>query len=132
MDRLRPMESQVTGLLQLATHGEDLLLDGGLGSVRVTWGPRTIGPIDAIQPLAFGPLDPVMNCVRAHAELAGDLAERSPSSDGSDHGATAGGLTVSLVMMHLSRGRRFSSSLSAQRSGCSVTQSFGMLCHLPN
>src|SRR5512135_3064627 len=72
-----------------------------------------------------------MDGVRAHAELAGDHAERSTASDGSDHGPTAGGLTVSLVMVHLSRGRRFPSSLPAERSGCSVTQVFGMLCHLP-
>src|SRR5512135_287026 len=75
--------------------------------------------------------DVVMDGVRAHAELAGDHAERSTASDGSDHGPTAGGLTVSLVMVHLSRGRRFPSSLPAERSGCSVTQVFGMLCHLP-
>jgi hypothetical protein len=73
----------------------------------------------------------VMDGVRAHAELAGDLAERSPSSDVSDHGPTAGGLTVSLVMVHLSRGRRFPSSLSAKRPGCSVTPASGMVCHLP-
>src|SRR5512135_3391184 len=72
-----------------------------------------------------------MDGVRAHAALAGDHAERSTASDGSDHGPTAGGLTVSLVMVHLSRGRRFPSSLPAERSGCSVTQVFGMLCHLP-
>src|SRR5512143_710692 len=72
-----------------------------------------------------------MDGVRAHAELAGDHAERSTASDGSDHGPTAGGLTVSLVMVHLSRGRRFPSRLPAERSGCSVTQVFGMLCHLP-
>src|SRR5512142_111960 len=132
MDRLSSMESQVTGLLQFATHGQDLLLDGGLRAVRVTRTPRAIVPIDAIQPLAFGPLDPVMDSVRAHAELADDLAERSTAADGSDHGPTAGGLTVSLVMVHLSRGRRFPSSLPAKRSGCSVTQAFGMLCHLPS
>src|SRR5512143_1858017 len=61
-----------------------------------------------------------MDGVRAHAELACDHAERSTASDGSDHGPTAGGLTVSLVMVHLSRGRRFPSSLPAERSGCSV------------
>jgi hypothetical protein len=35
-------------------------------------------------------------------------------------------------MVHLSMGRRFPSSLPAKRSGCSVTQVFGMLCHLPS
>ena len=38
-DRFSPMKSQGTGLLQHATHGQDLLLDGGLSAVRVTWGP---------------------------------------------------------------------------------------------
>ena len=33
---------------------------------------RAIGPIDAIQPLAFGPLDPVGNRGDADSELAGD------------------------------------------------------------
>src|SRR5512135_2249812 len=33
-----------------------------------------------------------MDGVRAHADLAGDHAERSTASDGSDHGPTAGGL----------------------------------------
>jgi hypothetical protein len=121
MDRLHPIESQVTGLPQLATHGQNLLLDGGRRTVRVPWGPRVIVPIDAIQPPAFGPLDPVMDGVRAHAELVGDLAERSTTADGSNHGPTAGSLTASLVMGHLSRGRRFPSSLPAKRSGCSVS-----------
>jgi hypothetical protein len=74
MDRLSSMESQVAGLLQFATHGQDRLLDGGRSSRRVSWGPRTVGPIDAIQPLAGGQLDPVKDRVRTHAELAGDLA----------------------------------------------------------
>jgi hypothetical protein len=69
------MEPQVTGLPQLAAHGQDLRLDGGRRAVRVTWGPRTIVPIDPIQPLAVGPLDPVTDGVRARAELAGDRAE---------------------------------------------------------
>src|SRR5512147_379004 len=92
MDRLSSMESQVTGLLQFATHGQDLLLDGGLRTVRATWGSRTLVPIDAIQPLALGPLDPVMNGVRAHAEPAGDRAERSTTAGGGDHGTTTGSL----------------------------------------
>src|SRR5512135_394302 len=131
MDRLRPMESQVAGLLQFAAHGQDLLLDGGFSAVRVTRTPRAILPSDAIQPLALGPLDPVMNGVRAHAELAGHCAERVTASHGRDHGPTAGRLTVSLVMVHLSRGRGFPPSLPARRPGCSVTQAFGMFCHLP-
>jgi hypothetical protein len=132
MDRLRPMEAQVTGLLQFAAHGQDLLLDGGFSAVRMTRTPRVILPIDAIQPLALGPQDPVMNGVRAHAELAGHCAERATATHGRDHGPTAGRLTVSLVMVHLSRGRGFPSSLPARRPGCSVTQAFGMFCHLPH
>ena len=67
MDRLRPMESQVTGLLQFAAHGQDLLLDGGFSAVRVTRTPRAILPIDAIQPLALGPLDPALGrCPGSH------------------------------------------------------------------
>ena len=120
MDRLRPMESQVTGALQFAAHGQDLLLDGGFSAVRVTRTPRAILPIDAIQPLALGPLDPALDGVRAHAELAGHYAERTTASHGRDHGPTAGRLTVSLVMVHLSRGRGFPSSLPARRPGCSV------------
>src|SRR5512135_3799174 len=131
MDRLRPMESQVTGLLQFTTHGQDLLLEGGLSAVRVPRTPRAIVPNDAIQPLAVGPLGPVTDGVRAHAELAGDDAERATASDGSDHSPTAGGLTVSLVMVHLNRERRFPSSLPTRRPGCSVTQASGMFCHLP-
>jgi hypothetical protein len=46
MDRLSPMKSQVTGLLQRATRGQDLLLDGGLSAGWVMWGPRTVVPID--------------------------------------------------------------------------------------
>src|SRR5512135_2378710 len=38
MDRLGPMEPQVAGPLQFATHGQDLLLDGSLRAARATWG----------------------------------------------------------------------------------------------
>src|SRR5512135_3215751 len=131
MDRLSPVESQVTGLLQFATHGQDLLLDGGLSAVGVTRSPRTIVPIDSIRPLVFGTQDPTLDGVRAHMELAGDRAERATASDGRDHGTTAGRLTVSWVMVHLSRRRGFPSSLPTRRPGCSVTQAPGMFCHLP-
>jgi hypothetical protein len=45
-DRLSPMRSQVTGLLQRAERGQDLLLDGGLSAGWVMWGPRVVIPID--------------------------------------------------------------------------------------
>lgn len=63
----------VAGRLQFATQGQDRLLDGGRSSRRVWWGPRTVGPSDAIPPLAGGQLDPVKDRVRTQAELAGDL-----------------------------------------------------------
>ena len=121
MDNLGAMEPQVAGLLQLPPYGQDLLLDGGLGPRRISWGTRAVVPIDAIKPLALRMLNPVMDGGGAHTELPCDLSERSFATDGGYHGATAVGLTVPLVMMHLEMRQGFLGFLSPRCSGCSVT-----------
>ena len=97
----------------------------------MAWGARAVVPIDAIEPLALSMPNPVMDGGRAHAELPCDLALRSTAADGRDEGTPAGGITVPLVMVGSWEGRRFLPSMPPDRSGGSVTQVFGRLCHLP-
>jgi len=66
-----------------------------------------------------------------HAEFSCDLALRPTAANGRDDRAMAGGITIPLVMVNSWKGRRFRSSMPPDRSGCCVTQVFGMLCHLP-
>jgi hypothetical protein len=132
MDRLGPVKSQVAGLLQLPAHGQDLILDRGGGAGWMARGARAVVPIDAIEPLALSVLDPVIDGGGTHTEFPCDLALRSTVANGRDDRATVGSITIPFVMVNSWEGLRFLPMYAPDRSGCSVTQVFGMLCHLPD
>ena len=98
-DRGGPVEAQVAGRLQLAAHLQDQVLDRGLGPLGGAGDARPIGPIDAVQALAVGVVDPMVDRRGAHVELAGDLVVRAAAADGLDHGPATGGFPVSLLMV---------------------------------
>jgi hypothetical protein len=100
MDRLGAMESQVAGLLQLAAYRQDLTLDRGVGARWMERGARAVVPIDAIESLAVGELDPVIDGGRTHAEFSCDLALRTTTSNGRDDRAAVSGVTIPFVMVN--------------------------------
>jgi hypothetical protein len=57
-------------------------------------GRRTVGPIDTVEALALGPLDPEGDGGDADAELAGDFSERLTFADSGYHGPTTLDLTL--------------------------------------
>ena len=61
------------------------------GGVR---GRGAVGPIDAVEALVLGPLDPEGDGGDADAELAGHFAERPALADGGYHGSTTLALTL--------------------------------------
>src|SRR3954453_8641990 len=99
------MESQITGLLQLAPHGEDEVLDGGFGPV---WGLGVVGPVVpvySVEPPPLSEVDPVVDGRLAHVELLGDLVLGAPPTDGGDDRPTTEGLPIILWLMSTSRER---------------------------
>jgi hypothetical protein len=92
------MKAQVVDLLQLASHGQDQILDGGIGPSRFSWSAGSIVPVHSIEPLALGMVDPMMNGGLADIEFVGDLVLRTPASDGSDDGSSASGFPITLLM----------------------------------
>ena len=101
-DGLRPMEPEIAGLLQLAPHGQDLILEGDFGPCGRRRDAGTIVPIDR------PPLGPPRTRTAAHVELLGDLVLRPATSNGGDEGSAASGLRITLLMATSGKGCGFS------------------------
>jgi hypothetical protein len=126
------VEAQVAGRLQVATHLQDQVLDRGVGPLDRLGEARPIGPIDTVQALALGEVDPMVDRRGAHVELPGDIVVRAAAPDGLDHGSATGGFSISLLMVHPFQEFAFPTSLRRERSGCGGTWLFGMWWHLSN
>jgi hypothetical protein len=120
------VEAQVAGRLQVAAHLQDQILDRGLGPLDRPGEARPIGPIDAVQALAVGVVDPMVDRRGAHVKLSGDIVVRAAVADGLDHGTATGGVSVSLLMVRPFPEVAFPTSLRRKRSGCGGTWLFGM------
>jgi hypothetical protein len=105
------MEAQVAALSQLRSHGQDPILDGGLGSSGGVWSAGTIVPVHSVESLALGPTDPRMNSGLTDAEFEGDLVLRSTAPDGGDDGSTTSGFPIPLLMTTSREGCGFQTRL---------------------
>ena len=99
VDRLGPMKAQVAAMSQLGSHGQDQILDGGLGSDGGVWRGGAIVPGNSAQSLTLSTTDPGMNRGLTDAKFAGDLVLRPTAPDGGDDGLTASGVPITLLMM---------------------------------
>jgi hypothetical protein len=105
------MEAQVAALSQLGSHGQDQILDGGLGSGGGVWSGGAIVPVDSAESLTSSTTDPGMNRGLTDAEFVGDLVLRPTAPDGGDDGLTASGVPITLLMMSSEEGCSFRSRL---------------------
>jgi hypothetical protein len=118
-DHLGPEEAQVTIGPQTAPHFKDQVFDSGLGPLGVVGDWRAIGPIDPVEALALGMVDPTIDSGGTHVEVAGDLLLRPSPTNGLNHRPTTAALSVSLLMVRSSQGVSFPTSLHRDRSsGC--------------
>ena len=106
-----PMEAQVAALPQLRSHGQDQILDGGIGSCGCAWSAGAIVPVHSVESLALGPADPRMDSGLTDTEFVGDLMLRSTAPDGSDDGPTSSGFPITLLMATSREGCGFQSRL---------------------
>jgi hypothetical protein len=83
---------------QVAAGLHHQFLHGGIGAASLVRGVRVVGPIDAIQTLAFGPLHPEGHRGDSDTEPAGDGTQRLTTADGGYQGTTPLGLTLCLLM----------------------------------
>jgi hypothetical protein len=90
--------AQVAVLGQLLAQVQDQVLDVSRGALRGVRDRRVILPADAVQALATGLLDPVVDRRLRDAEAAGDLALGQTTSDGLDDLATTLSGQVLLLM----------------------------------
>ena len=74
------------------------ILPSDVRATVLVWGVRVIGPVHAVQTLAFGPRDPVGDGGDADAKLAGDGTQRLASSDCGYHVSTPLRLSFCLLM----------------------------------
>jgi hypothetical protein len=70
---------------QIFPRLRDEILQGSCCPLAMAWRTRAIGPIDAVQALAFGTLDPEGNRGNTDTELTSDGTKRQASSNGSYH-----------------------------------------------
>ena len=70
-----------------------------------------IVPVDSVEALSSGTMNPGMNRRLTDAEFAGDLVLRSTAPDGGDDGSTASGLPITLLMTASGEGCGFQSRL---------------------
>jgi hypothetical protein len=108
VDGLRPRESQVADLLQLASQGQDQILDGGIGPSGFPWGAGAIVPIHSAESLALGMADPMMNSGLTDIEIVSDRVRRATASDGGHDGSSSSGFPFTLLMAASQEGRGFS------------------------
>src|SRR5262249_55140810 len=131
VDDVGPVEPQVTVSPQLHAHGQDQILDGGIGPREGPWGVRAIVPIHAVKPLPVSVVDPVMDGRLAPVALLGDLVLRATAPDCGDHRSATQGLPVSLRLMATSGERcDFSVQDTAERSGSGGTKLIGIRWHM--
>ena len=95
-DEHGPHGAQVA-VSQFAADVQDQILQGGIGPAGVVRGTGTVGPVDAVEALAFGPLHPEGDGGDADAESASDGAPGLACADGGYQGTTALGLTLCLL-----------------------------------
>ena len=76
-DGLRTNGPQVA-VGQFRTDSQNQILQGGFGASGLVGRMRTVGPINAVQALAFGPLDPVSHGSDSDTELASHRAKGWP------------------------------------------------------
>jgi hypothetical protein len=91
VDTIREMLAAVDPSIPLflGAHGQDQILDGGIGPRGCSWSVRAIVPIDAVEPLSMSVVDPVMDGRLAHVELLGDHVLGATAPDcGDDRSAT--------------------------------------------
>jgi hypothetical protein len=55
------VEAQVAGRLQLAAYLQDQILDRGVGPLGRMGDARLFGPIDSVEALAVGVVDPMVD-----------------------------------------------------------------------
>ena len=85
-----PELTEVAGVTQLLANGQYEVLPRALGAIdRCRQAARAVGPVDAIQALSGGALDPALHSGQGHAELLGDLTQGGSVSDGVDQGTSA-------------------------------------------
>ena len=83
----RPVLAQGAGFLQLLAQADDQVFDAGRGGGgRAPPTPRSIGPIDAVEALAVGPVDPNLDRPQADPELAGHGAQGLALAHGGHQG----------------------------------------------
>ena len=107
LNRLSPMEAQVADLSQLRSHGQDQILDGGVGTSGFMGRAGPVVPVHSVESLAQGTTDPGMNCGLTDAELVGDLVLRSSAPHSGDEGTTSSRLPIPLLMATSSEGYGF-------------------------
>jgi len=77
---------------------QDQILQGGIGAAGPVRRVRVVGPIDAIQALPFGPLDPGGHRGTPDAEGVGHGTQRLATADSAHPGPATRGLTLCLLM----------------------------------
>jgi len=87
-DGFGPVEAEVAVLLQVLPHLEDQGFQAGVGAAGVVWRLGSVGPIDAVETLAFGPPHPTKDGSGADRELESDPVQRGSAAHSSDHVAT--------------------------------------------
>jgi hypothetical protein len=85
----------VTQLLPRLDHQ---ILQGGIRAARLVGSTRAIRPIDAVQALALGPLDPKGYRRHTDAVLLGDRSKRLATPNGVYQGSTTRDLPLCLLM----------------------------------
>ena len=73
------------------------IFDRSCRAVRRVWGGRSIGPIDPIQTLPFGPLDPEGYRGDANVKVLSHCSQRLPSASRSHHVSALLQLTLCLL-----------------------------------
>jgi len=87
-DGLGTVEAEVAVLLQVLPHLEGQGFQVGVGAAGVVWRRGSVGPIDTVEALAFGPSHPTKDGSGTDRELEGDLVERSSAAHSGNHVAT--------------------------------------------
>ena len=116
---------------QFAPCHENQILQGDIGAAGLVRGVRAVGPIDVIEALALGTLDPVRNRGDADSELTGDGTQGPATADSGYHGPATLDLTLCLLMGFPPDGSVFGGIIALGCSGSIGTKLFGIYWHLP-
>jgi hypothetical protein len=73
---------------------QDQILQGSIGATAAVWGRGAVGPIDTVEALPFGSVNPEGDGGDADAKLACDFAKRLALADSGSDGPTTLRLTL--------------------------------------